>query len=107
LKDFGTDAGRDVQLAKEEFWSELDEPTRESLLLSEGCGAADAGHPDTAFAIWRSVLELPGLSASGRAWAYNNLATLLKTTDPAAAEYARLASDAFLQDGHRVEAARN
>ena len=107
LKDYDAEAGRDAQLLKEEFWSELNEPTRESLLQIEGCCAAHAGHPDTAFAIWRSVLELPNLSASGRAWAYNNLATLLKPTDHAAAEYARLASDAFLQEGQRVDAARN
>jgi hypothetical protein len=107
LKSYGNDAVRDVQLLKEQFWSELGEGAREGLLLLEGCGAMAAGHPDTAFAIWRSVLQLADLSASGRAWACNNLATLLKTTDPAAAKYVQLASDAFLQDGQRVEAARN
>ena len=107
LKTYDVGAARDARLLKEEFWSELDQPAREGLLLLEGCCAADAGQPDTAFAIWRSVLDLPNLSGSGRAWACNNLATLLKPTDPTAAEYAQLASDAFLQQGQRVDAARN
>ena len=107
INNYGTDTGRDVQMVKEEFWSELEEPLQETLLLSEGCVAADAGRQDSAFVTWRSILARPQLSAANRAWAYNNLASLLKATDPALVEYAQLASDAFLQCGLRVLAARN
>ncbi|HEY5260959.1 MAG TPA: hypothetical protein VIJ33_02505 [Solirubrobacteraceae bacterium] len=106
LHDYGSLVAGDVRLLKSEFWSALNEAEREGVLLADGCTAASAGMPEQAFAIWRSVLELDPLSAKGRAWAYRNLSSLLKDSDPQAAELSQLAADAFLQAGSPFEAAR-
>lgn len=101
-------AADDATTLLAEHGAELDQDEKLSVRMLQGVIAARRGKKETALAIWRELQKsADAMPAADRGWLYRNMAISLSRSSAEAQHYARLSSDAFLEGGDRVEAAKS
>jgi tetratricopeptide (TPR) repeat protein len=101
-------AGDDAEVLLDDDANDLSVEITAALRMTVALGAIKSGHNETGLSILRELLSPPSkLDATGRGWAWRNIALTLSKTDPEARRAAQLSADSFLEAGDRQAAAKS